>query len=292
VVAGPSRSLIDERGLVRAAVLQLNTTEDIDANVGTARRLIEEAAARGARLLVLPEKFNYLGRPEGVRQAAQGLDGPLLSSMAEDARTHQVFLVAGSIWEDAGDAHAYNTSVLFGPAGERLAVYRKLHMFDVEVGGHVYRESDECRPGKEVVAVAVGDGLILGMSVCYDLRFPELYRALVDLGSRIFVMPSAFTLATGKDHWEVLIRARAIENQVFVVAANQFGRHEPGTESYGRSMIVDPWGMILAQVADGEGVALADLDLRRQERIRSFLPALKNRAPAAYDNRVLLRPYR
>lgn len=286
--------LADEGGRVRAAVLQMSTTEDVEANVETAHRLVDEAAARGARLLVLPEKFTYLGRSEGVERVRQPLDGPLLAGFGASARRHGVYLVAGSVWEAADSGgQTFNTSVLFGPSGEQLAVYRKIHMFDVEVGGHVYRESDECAPGEQVVAAGLPgfDGpVVVGMSVCYDLRFPELYRALIDLGSHIFVIPAAFTLATGKDHWEVLLRARAIENQAFVVAANQVGRHEPGVESYGRSMIVDPWGIVLAQVADGVGVAVADLDLPHQSRVRSFLPSLKNRAGRVYENRLLIPP--
>jgi deaminated glutathione amidase len=289
--------LAGQDGHIRAAVLQMNTTEDRDVNLETALRLIDEAAARGARLAVLPEKFHYLGRPEGVAEAKQDLDGPVLAAVGQAAARHGLFVVAGSVWENNPSARqAFNTSVLLGPDGTRLALYRKLHMFDVEVGGHVYRESDECLAGEGVVAVALPgseaqDEVVLGLSICYDLRFPELYRALLDLGSRLVAVPAAFTLATGKDHWEVLLRARAIENQVFVVAANQVGRHEPGTESYGRSMIVDPWGVILAQVADGTGVAVADLDLARLTRVRRFLPALDHRTPVAYANASLVRPF-
>ncbi|GAB4258104.1 MAG: carbon-nitrogen hydrolase family protein [Thermoleophilia bacterium] len=284
-------------GVVRAAVLQMNSGEDVEANLCTALQLIDAAAARGAELLVLPEKFHYLGGRQGVGAAKQDLDGPVLEAMAQAARAHGVYLVAGSVWEAVpGEDRTYNTSVLFGPDGRLLALYRKIHMFDVDVGGHSYRESDECRPGSEVVAVrlpglprtGVGDGLVLGLSICYDIRFPDLYTGLAELGARIVTVPAAFTLATGKDHWEVLLRARAIENQVFVVAANQTGRHEPGLESYGRSMIVDPWGIVLAQVGDGNGVAVADLDLGRLERVRRSLPALANRVPAAYAARRLV----
>jgi deaminated glutathione amidase len=292
-----TRPLIERGGHIRAAVLQMNTTEDQAANLEIALGLLDDAAARGARLAVLPEKFHYLGRPEGVSAVKQDPDGPVLRSVSEAAVRHGLYVVAGSVWEnDPAAPRAFNTSVLIGPEGQQLARYRKVHMFDVEVGGHVYRESDECLPGDGMVAVALpggpgADEVVLGLSICYDLRFPELYRALVDLGSQLVAVPAAFTLATGKDHWEVLMRARAIENQVFVLAANQVGPHEPGTESYGRSMIVDPWGVVLAQVADGTGVALADLDLGRLSRVRRFLPALDHRTPAAYGNRSLVRPY-
>lgn len=310
------RPLVDERGRVRAAVLQMTTTEDVAANSATALRLVDEAAARGARLLVLPEKFHYLGAGGGVAGVKEPLDGPLLARLAQAAARHEVYLVAGSIWEAVpGDERTYNTTVLVGPDGSRLAAYRKLHMFDVDVGGRSYRESDTCLPGDEVVAVvvpsdwaaagpasgaavgAVGDAatgetipggaarITLGLSVCYDLRFPELYRALADMGALIVTVPAAFTMTTGRDHWHVLVRARAIENQVYMVAANQSGCHAPGLESYGRSVIVDPWGVVLAQVPDGEGVAVADLDMARLEHVRASLPALRNRAPNAYGRR-------
>jgi predicted amidohydrolase len=294
-------SLVDARGLIRAAVVQVNATEDVQANVAAALELVGQAAARGARLVVLPEKFTYLGRRAGLAAAVQPLEGPLLAPFAGAARQHGLFLVAGSVWEEVpGERRTYNTSVLFGPDGTRLAYYRKIHMFDVEVGGQTYRESEDCRPGDRVVAVELpgptgsaaapgGATVVLGLTVCYDLRFPELYRALADLGARIVAVASGFTMQTGRDHWELLVRARAVENQVYVVAANQTGRHEPGRESYGRSMIVDPWGVVLAQAPDGPGLAIADLDLDRLERIRRTLPSLSNRSPLAYDNRVLAR---
>jgi len=311
------RPLVDLHGRVRAAVLQMTTTEDVATNTATALRLVDEAAARGAHLLVLPEKFHYLGAVEGVAGAKEPLDGPLLACLAEAAVRHGVYVVAGSIWEAVvGDDRAYNTTVLLGPDGTRLAAYRKMHMFDVDVGGYSYRESDVCLPGDEVVAVTVpsdwrgadatagsfaadagtgaasdepspgaAGGIVLGLTVCYDLRFPELYRALADMGARIVTVPAAFTMTTGRDHWHALVRARAIENQAYMVAANQSGCHGPGLESYGRSIIVDPWGVVLAQTPDGEGVAVADLDMARLEQVRASLPALRNRAPHGYERR-------
>lgn len=296
--------LVDVDGLVRAAVLQVNATEDVQANVAAALALVDRAADRGARLVVLPEKFTYLGRRPS--DAVQPLTGPLLAPFAEAARRHRLYLVAGSVWEgEAGAKTAFNTSVFFGPDGSRLAEYRKIHMFDVEVGGQVYRESENCRAGDRVVAVelpsAFADGgpeapgvegppdrVVLGMTICYDLRFPELYRALADMGAGIVTVPSGFTMQTGRDHWEVLLRARAIEDQVYVVAANQTGRHEPDHESYGRSMIVDPWGVLLAQVPDGPGLAVAELDMGRLRQIRRRLPSLANRDAGAYSNRELI----
>ncbi len=299
------RPLVDERGRVRAAVLQMTTTEDVAVNIATALRLVDEAAAGGARLVVLPEKFHYLGAVEGVAGAKEPLDGPLLARLAESADRHQAYLVAGSVWEAVpGDERTYNTTVLIGPDGSRLAAYRKLHMFDVDVGGRGYRESETCLPGDEVVAVTVpsnwvaGGGptgapaaagrVTVGLTVCYDLRFPELYRALADMGALIVTVPAAFTMTTGRDHWHVLVRARAIENQVYMVAANQSGCHGPGLESYGRSIIVDPWGVVLAQAPDGEGVAVADLDMVRLQQVRASLPAPRNRAPHAYGRRRMV----
>ena len=175
-----------------------------------------------------------------------------------------------------------NTSVHISPAGEVRAVYRKLHMFDVEVAGRTYHESELEQPGDEIVMSQTADGVPLGMSICYDLRFPELYRILAVRGALIVALPAAFTLATTRDHWETLVRARAIENQAFVIAANQIGTHPDGMQSGGRSLIVDPWGVVLAQAADGEGHIAAELDLERQREIRASLPSLANRRPGAY----------
>ncbi len=191
-------------------------------------------------------------------------------------------LLAGSLTERRADADRFsNTSCLLGPDGETLATYRKVHMFDVDVGGVSYRESDLEEPGTELV-VAEAAGVEVGLSVCYDLRFPELYRILAVRGARLLTVPAAFTMATGRDHWEVLLRARAIENQAFVLAPNQFGTAPPHYSSYGRSSIVDPWGVVLAQAPDGEGFVAAELDLARLDEVRSSLPSLANRRPDAY----------
>jgi predicted amidohydrolase len=268
---------------MRAAAIQLNSTGDGARNRATAERLVRAAAADGAALVVLPEKWNVLGTPEQLAAGAEPLDGPSTTWARELARELRIDLIAGSIVERrAGeDAHAhakhFNTSVHVGPDGELKAVYRKLHLFDVEVAGVVYRESDTEDPGEEIVTTALQDGTKLGMAICYDLRFPELFRILVRDGARIFALPSAFTLATTRDHWEVLIRARAIENQCFVIAANQIGEHAPGKSSGGRSLIVDPWGTVLATAPDDEGYALAELDFARQDAIRAKLPALSHR---------------
>jgi predicted amidohydrolase len=269
---------------LRVAAVQLNSSADQAGNLATADRLTRAAAAQGAELIVLPEKWTAMGSEQELRSSAQTLDGAAMSWARETARELGVDLVAGSILEAVpGQEKLANTSVHVGPDGEVVAVYRKIHMFDVEVAGRVYRESEIEQPGEQIVLSRTAGGVELGLSVCYDLRFPELYRILAVRGARIITIPAAFTLATTRDHWETLIRARAIEDQVFVIAANQVGAHPAGQHSGGRSMIVDPWGIVLAQAADGEGAILAELDLDRQLEIRASLPSLANRRPEAYD---------
>ena len=268
---------------VRVAAVQLNATGDQVANMAIADRLTRAAAADGARLIVLPEKWTAIGSDAQMRAAAETLDGAAVCWARAIARELAVDLVAGSILERVpGRAKLANTSVHVGPDGEVKAVYRKLHMFDVEVDGRSYRESELEEPGEEIVLSRTADGVELGLSICYDLRFPELYRILAVRGARIIALPAAFTLATTRDHWRTLVRARAIENQAFVIAANQVGEHPAGQHSGGRSMIVDPWGVVLAQAPDGEGHIVAELDLARQQEIRARLPSLANRRPHAY----------
>ena len=268
---------------MRVAAVQLNSTADPAANLASADRLTRAAAADGARLIVLPEKWTAIGSDEQQRAAAQTLAGPAVEWARAIARELGVDLVAGSILELVpGQDKLANTSVHVDPQGELRATYRKLHMFDVEVGGRTYRESDIEAPGEEIVLSETADGVPLGLSICYDLRFPELYRILAVRGALAIVVPAAFTLATTRDHWETLLRARAIENQAFLIAANQVGAHPGGHRSGGRSMIVDPWGLVLAQAPDRECYVIAELDLERQAEIREQLPSLANRRPAAY----------
>jgi len=268
---------------MRAAAVQLNSTDDIERNRTTADRLVRAAAANGAELVVLPEKWNVLGTEEQMAAAAEPLDGPSISWARQVAAELGLDLVAGSIVERAdGHEKTLNTSVHIGPDGEVRAVYRKIHMFDVEVDGTVYRESDGEEPGDEIVVSELAGGVGVGMSVCYDVRFPELYRILALRGAEVVVIPSAFTLATTRDHWETLLRARAIENQCFVIAPNQIGAHPPGDRSGGRSLIVDPWGLVLAMAPDREAAVVAELDLGRVHEVRRTLPSLANRRPAAY----------
>lgn len=268
---------------MRVAAIQMNSTGDRDRNLAVADRLVRAAARDGARLVALPEKWTVLGTPEQLAAGAEPLDGPAVSWARATARELGIDLVAGSIVEAVpGRDKRANTSVHVGPDGEVRAVYRKVHLFDVEVAGTVYRESAGEDPGEELVTSTLRDGVPLGMAVCYDLRFPELFRILALRGALVVTLPSAFTLATTRDHWEVLLRARAIENQQFLVAPNQIGEHAPGLRSGGRSMIVDPSGVVLATAPDGEGHVIADLDLDRQARIRTRLPSLANRRPGAY----------
>ena len=268
---------------MRVAAVQLNAGVDRTANLAAADRLTRAAAADGARLIVLPEKWTAMGSDEDLRAGAETLEGPAIEWARSSARELGVDLVAGSFLERvAGAAKLANTSVHVAPDGELKATYRKLHMFDVEVGGRSYRESDLEEPGEEIVVSRTAEGVELGLSICYDLRFPELYRILAVRGARVLPLPAAFTLATTRDHWEALLRARAIENQAFVVAANQVGAHPGGHRSGGRSMIVDPWGVVLAQAQDSEGHIVAELDLARQREIRAQRPSLANRRPEVY----------
>jgi deaminated glutathione amidase len=267
---------------VRAAAVQLNATSDRDRNVETAERLVRSAASDGAELVVLPEKWTVLGDAETLRGGAEPLDGPSIGAARRWAGELGIHLVAGSIAERvAGSDRLANTSVLIGRDGEIGAVYRKIHMFDVDIGGVAYRESETEDAGEEVV---VGDasGMPIGLTVCYDLRFPELYRILALRGATVISVPAAFTMETGRDHWMVLLRARAIENQLFVIGAGQVGEAPPHHRSYGRSAIVDPWGVALATAPDSECHIVADLDFGELERIRDSLPSLANRRPDSY----------
>jgi deaminated glutathione amidase len=267
---------------MRVAAVQLNSNGDKDRNLATAERLVRDAAAAGAEFVALPEKWNLLAGGEELVAGAEPLDGPSLGAARGWARELGIHLLAGSISERGGEGEkASNTSVLIDPEGGDLAVYRKIHMFDVDAGGVSYRESAFERPGSEPVIAPVGD-LTLGLTVCYDLRFPELFRILALRGARLIGVPSAFTLATGRDHWEVLLRARAIENQLFVLAPNQVGEAPPHYSSFGRSLVVDPWGVVLATAPDEECFVSAELDLAALARVRESLPSLANRQPGAY----------
>jgi predicted amidohydrolase len=264
---------------MRAAAVQLNSTDEYDRNLEVAERLVRAAAADGAELVVLSEKWTVLGPLDAIRASAEPLDGVALSAAAGWARELGVFLVAGSVPEAVPDQEKLaNTSVMFGPGGERLATYRKIHLFDVDVpGAGPLTESAATKAGQDPSVTEVR-GVKLGMTVCYDVRFPELFTKLTLSGARIITVPAAFTLMTGKDHWHVLLRARAIENEVFVVAPAQAGKHPRGRHTYGKSLIVDPWGDVIAQVGgSGEGVAVAKLDFAHQDEVRRALPCLSHK---------------
>jgi predicted amidohydrolase len=259
------------------AVCQLNARDDRNANLSVARGLLERAASAGAEFAILPEYVDYLGPGDGAPKP-EPIDGEFAEFFAAAARELGIWVHAGSFHEVGPDERrTYNTSLIFNPAGDLAATYRKIHLYDVEIPGRVsYHESRSVAPGAEIVVAAVGD-LRLGLSICYDLRFPELYRRLALAGANVLVVPAAFMTHTGRDHWEVLLRARAIENQCYVVAAGQIGDHDPGRTCYGRSMVVDPWGTVIAQAPDVSGVTVADLDLDRLSTIRAELPSLANR---------------
>ena len=268
---------------IRVACVQLTSRADKAANLERTEQLVRRAAATGADLVVLPEKWNAIGDVAVLQAAAEPLaGGESVEAMSSWARTHGITLVGGSITEKReGREKLSNTCLVFDPEGELAAVYRKIHLFDVDVGGHRYRESDAEEPGDEPVVARLEDWPI-GLSVCYDLRFPELYRILALEGAELVTVPAHFTLYTGKDHWHVLLRARAIENQLFVAAAAQVGETIPGKPSYGRSLVADPWGTVLAQAPDEETVIFAELDRERLREIRRNLPSLANRQAAAY----------
>ncbi len=263
------------------AAVQLNSQGELDENLARVRAWTDEAARRGAGVVVLPENFAYMGDEEGKRAFAEHLDaggGPILAALVELARRHRVWMVAGGMPERSGDAdRPFNTCAVIAPDGRLAARYRKVHLFDVDLSdGTRYRESASTSPGDSPVAVDLA-GLTLGLSVCYDLRFPELYRALSRQGAEAIVVPAAFTLVTGKDHWHVLLRARAIEAQAYVVAAAQWGKHPRGRHTYGKSCIIDPWGDVVAQASEGEGVVVATLDPAVLTRVRRSLPSLDHR---------------
>jgi deaminated glutathione amidase len=268
---------------IRVACVQMTSRNDKAANLESAERLVAHAASTGADLVVLPEKWNAIGDVEVLHAAAEPLDGgESVAAMAEWSRRHGVTLVGGSITERReGREKLSNTSLVFDVDGAIVATYRKIHLFDVEVGGVTYRESEAEEPGEEPVVARLEDWGV-GLSVCYDIRFPELYRILALGGAELVTVPAHFTTPTGKDHWHVLMRARAIENQCYVAAAAQVGETLPGKPAYGRSLIADPWGVVVAQAPDEPTVITAELDRAHLEDIRAKLPSLANRQPNAY----------
>lgn len=263
---------------IRVGVIQMNSSGDVGHNLARAEGLLEEAAAMGATIAALPENFACMGTEDERRGCAEDLDGPIVSFLRRSAKRLSLAIVGGSFPERDPDAPGkmFNTCVLVDPEGALAAVYRKVHLFDAEVAtGALYQESAYIQPGKDLV-VAPAEGILCGLSLCYDLRFPELYRYLALRGARIIFVPSAFTLFTGKDHWFPLLRARAIENQVYIAAPAQCGRHGERLLTYGHAAIVDPWGIVVAQAPDRECVTVSDVVPAYQDEIRRRLPVLSH----------------
>lgn len=273
--------------VVQVAVIQLSSQDEVEQNLASMRALVLEAGRAGAELVVLPENFAFMGEEAKKFEIAESVDadasGPIIAALRSAARDARVSLVAGGMPERSADPRRpFNTSVLLEPDGRIVASYRKVHLFDVDLAdGTKLLESNATSAGDEPSVTEIsgraGQPVCLGMTICYDLRFPELYRRLGERGARIVTVPAAFTLTTGKDHWHVLLRARAIENQTFVLAAAQHGKHPRGRQTYGKSLIVDPWGDVLAQAPEGEGLAMAKLDFAAQDRVRASLPCLSHR---------------
>jgi predicted amidohydrolase len=269
---------------LRTSVIQLNSQDHLEENLNAADQLIERAADAGAQFVALPELWTYLGPYSGYDKAAQTLTGPAIHLLKKKARKHNLIIHGGSFVEPHPhlEGKFFNTSVLIKGDGEIAAVYRKIHLFDVDLAnGETHHESDRIVPGDKIVTADI-DGVIFGMTICYDLRFPELYRSLALQGAQILLVPAAFTLQTGRDHWEVLLRARAIENQCFVVAPAQVGKNPPDRQCFGRAMIVDPWGLVLAQAPDMPTLITIDIDLALIERTQTQIPCLKHRRPEIY----------
>ena len=270
--------------VVRVGPVQMNSRSDKGANLATAERLIDEAAEKGARLVGLPEYVSYLG-PTALHEAnAEPIPGPTTERFAAKARQHGIYLLGGSILERSDTpGRYYNTSTFFNPDGEIQATYRKIHLFDIDITGNVSaNESATILPGDRAITVEM-DGHRLGLTICYDLRFPELYRMLALDGAEVVFVPAAFTLFTGKDHWHTLLRSRAIENQCYVLAPAQIGPHDPNAQCYGHALVADPWGTIIADAPDHEGVVIADIDFDYLQQVRTQLPSLANRRPSAYQ---------
>ncbi len=261
---------------ISIGVVQLNSGADKQENLEIAEESIRFLAAKGANLVMMPEHFNFLGPESLKRENAEELEGsPSLDSMRRLAKELQMYIHVGSFLEKRGE-QVYNTGIVFSSTGEMVGLYRKIHLFDVETpGGMKYLESEVVSAGDEVTTFTIGD-FVFGMATCYDLRFPELFRVLVQKGVHVFLLPAAFTLQTGRDHWELLLRARAVENLCYVAAAGQWGKAAGGNLSYGRSMIIDPWGIVIAMASDGVGTTLAELDLEKLQEIRAKFPVLEH----------------
>jgi len=261
-----------------AAAVQMVASDDKAANLAEAARWVRRAALEGAKVVALPEVFIWRGSKKLERENAEPVPGPTSNALAALAAELKIYLLAGSILEEIpGSEKAYNASLLFEPSGMLLASYRKIHLFDVDLANGVSLRESATRAYGDAIVVARSDLCTMGLSVCYDLRFPELYRGLAERGAQIIFVPAAFTAYTGEAHWEPLLRSRAIENQAYVIAPGQFGQSPSSFATHGHSMIVDPWGKILAELADGAGIVTAEIDIEYLIKVRAELPALRHR---------------
>ena len=277
------RAIRGDAAALNVAIIQMNSQDDKQANIAAALDLIDRAAETGARLVALPEVWPYLGPDDANRDQAETIPGPITELLAQRARRHGIYIHGGSIYETrSSDPRMFNTTVVIDPTGEIIARYSKIHMFDVVLDGVAeYQESATVTPGDEVTITEI-DGVLVGLAICYDLRFPELFRILALKGAQAIMLPAAFTLMTGRDHWETLIRARAIENGLYMIAPAQWGTYPPSNWCYGRSMVVDPWGTVVTTASDGVGIAYATVDPSRVATVRRQIPSLANRRPEAY----------
>ncbi|WP_353655806.1 carbon-nitrogen hydrolase family protein [Thermomicrobium sp. CFH 73360] len=275
---------------MRIGLIQMNSRSDKAQNLAVAERLIAEAAAQGAEVIALPEYVNFLGPRELHEANAEPIPGPTTERFATAAQRYGIYLLGGSILERSDIPGKYfNTSVLFAPTGEILATYRKIHLFDVDLTGNVTsNESATILPGDRIVTAEIA-GHTVGLTICYDLRFPELYRLLALAGAELVFVPAAFTLYTGKDHWHALLRARAIENQYYVAAPAQIGPHDPGQQCYGHALVADPWGTVIAEAVNRVGVVVTTIDFAYLREVRAQLPSLANRRPEVYGSLALVR---
>lgn len=267
----------------KIALVQMDSQNDKGKNMEAALRWIDEAAAENVRLICFPEVMNLIGKNVGEGGGREPVPGYATERLMEKAKEYGIYIHGGSVTEEIpGERRSYNTSVLISPQGKIIAEYRKLHTFDITLSdGRPFRESDRVHPGEEIVTVETELGT-MGMSICYDVRFPELYRLLAVAGAQVIFVPSSFTLETGKDHWEPLLRARAIENGCYIIAAGQTGR-KPAYTAYGNSMIVNPWGVVTARAGEQPGILYGEIDLEYLDQIRNQMPSLENRRTDVYD---------
>lgn len=268
---------------MQVAIVQLNSKDDKQVNLQKSEEFIRQAAENGAELVSLPEYFNFMGADTNKKKNAEQIpNGETTRLLCELAKEYGIYIHVGSMLEKAIGDKSYNTSFIVGPTGQVIEKYRKIHLFDIEIEGQsAYKESDSIQAGETPILAELPFGKA-GMSICYDIRFPELYRNYATNGAKILFIPAAFTLYTGMLHWEVLLRARAIENQCYVIAAGQIGTNEPGKACYGNSMIIDPWGTVLARAPEQEGVIMANLDLNTLEKARESIPCLTHRKEEVY----------